>query len=67
MKWLKTLGKQLTLHGVELAGLNYLARHRTRRRLLGLCYHGVLSAKYPANDARLSLAVGKCSSTGIVA
>ena len=49
--------KQLILHGVECAGLNRLARHRTRRRLLGLCYHGVLASECPANDARLLLAV----------
>ena len=49
--------KQLILRGIECAGLNRLARHRTRGRLLGLCYHGVLSAECPKNDARLALAV----------
>ena len=45
------------MHGVEYAGLNRLVRHHTRRRLLGLCYHSVLSTECPANDARLALAV----------
>ena len=54
---LKQSVKQLILHGVEFAGFNRLARHYTRRRLLALCYHGVLSAECLPNDARLNLAV----------
>ena len=54
---LKQSVKQLILHGVEFVGLNRLARHYARRRLLALCYHGVLSAECPPNDARLLLAV----------
>jgi len=54
---LKQSVKQSILHGVEFAGFNRLARYYTRRRLLGLCYHGVLSAECPSNDARLLLAV----------
>jgi hypothetical protein len=57
MQFLKQFGKQLILHGIECVGLNRLARHRTRRQLLGLCYHGVLSAECPPHDARLLLAV----------
>jgi len=57
MRTFKKLGKQLILHGIECVGLNRLARHHTRRRLLGLCYHGVLSTECPENDARLNLAV----------
>lgn len=43
--------------GVELAGLNSLSRFWTRRRLLGLCYHSVVSDNSPENDARTRIAV----------
>jgi peptidoglycan/xylan/chitin deacetylase (PgdA/CDA1 family) len=49
--------KQIILHGVELGGLNYWARFWTRQRLLGLCYHSVVSDNSPQNDARTRIAV----------
>jgi peptidoglycan/xylan/chitin deacetylase (PgdA/CDA1 family) len=49
--------KQIILHGIELSGLNCLARFGTRRRLLGLCYHSVVSDSSPPNDARTRIAV----------
>ncbi|MDR0609739.1 MAG: polysaccharide deacetylase family protein [Planctomycetaceae bacterium] len=49
--------KQIILHGVELGGLNYWSRFWTRRRLLGLCYHSVVSDNSPQNDARTRIAV----------
>jgi peptidoglycan/xylan/chitin deacetylase (PgdA/CDA1 family) len=49
--------KQYILHGVEFAGLNRLARYRTRRRLLGLAYHSVVSDSSPEDDARTNIAV----------
>ncbi|MDR0705863.1 MAG: polysaccharide deacetylase family protein [Planctomycetaceae bacterium] len=49
--------KQILLCGAEVFGLNCLARFRTRRRLLGLCYHSVVSDNSPQNDARTRIAV----------
>lgn len=49
--------KQGILHAVDALGLNRWARHRTRRRLLGLCYHGVVSEEGPPADARTRIAV----------
>ncbi|MDR2761293.1 MAG: polysaccharide deacetylase family protein [Planctomycetaceae bacterium] len=49
--------KRILLLGVELAGLNSLSRFWTRRRLLGLCYHSVVSDNSPENDARTRIAV----------
>jgi peptidoglycan/xylan/chitin deacetylase (PgdA/CDA1 family) len=49
--------KQIILYGVESVGLNYWSRFWTRRRLLGLCYHSVVSDNSPQNDARTRIAV----------
>ncbi|MDR1140347.1 MAG: polysaccharide deacetylase family protein [Planctomycetaceae bacterium] len=49
--------KQALLYGVEIIGLNKLARFRTRSRLLGLCYHSIVSDNSPLNDARTRIAV----------
>ncbi|MDR1479445.1 MAG: polysaccharide deacetylase family protein [Planctomycetaceae bacterium] len=49
--------KQALLCGAEIIGLNSLARFRTRCRLLGLCYHSVVSDNSPMNDARARIAV----------
>ncbi|MDR0335716.1 MAG: polysaccharide deacetylase family protein [Planctomycetaceae bacterium] len=49
--------KRILLCGAEIFGLNCFSRFRTRRRLLGLCYHSVVSDNSPQNDARTRLAV----------
>ncbi|MDR2756233.1 MAG: polysaccharide deacetylase family protein, partial [Planctomycetaceae bacterium] len=49
--------KQILLCGAEVFGVNRLSRFRTRRRLLGLCYHSVVSDNSPQNDARTRIAV----------
>ncbi|MDR2440289.1 MAG: polysaccharide deacetylase family protein [Planctomycetaceae bacterium] len=49
--------KQILLCGAEICGLNCLSRFWTRRRLLGLCYHSVVSDASPQNDARTRIAV----------
>ncbi len=49
--------RQTLLQTAEFLGLNRRARHRTRRRLLGLCYHGVVAQAGPSDDARTRIAV----------
>ncbi|MDR1485044.1 MAG: polysaccharide deacetylase family protein [Planctomycetaceae bacterium] len=49
--------KQIILDGADVIGLNCFARYRTRRRLLGLCYHSVVSNNSPKDDARTRIAV----------
>lgn len=48
--------KQTILRAVDALGLNRWARFRTRRRLLGICYHGIVSDDSP-DDARTRIAV----------
>ncbi|MDR2346641.1 MAG: polysaccharide deacetylase family protein [Planctomycetaceae bacterium] len=49
--------KQIILCVTETAGLNRLAGYWTQHRLLGLCYHSVVSDNVPKNDARTRIAV----------
>lgn len=49
--------KQILLKTADLGGLNRWARHHTRRRLLGLCYHGVAAEAGPVVDSRTRIAV----------
>lgn len=49
--------KQAILRTVETVGLNRWSRFRTRRQLLGLCYHTIVSDESPADDARTQIAV----------
>lgn len=49
--------KQAILSGINAFGLNRWARFRSRRRLLGLCYHTVIPDDSPADDARTRIAV----------
>ncbi|MDR2644288.1 MAG: polysaccharide deacetylase family protein [Planctomycetaceae bacterium] len=49
--------KQIILNGTEVTGLNSLARYLTRKCLLGLCYHSVVSDNSPQDDARTRIAV----------
>ena len=56
MQSLKQFVKQSILQGVKFTGLNRAARYRSRRRLLGLCYHSVLSDGSPVNS-RTNIAV----------
>lgn len=54
---MKQILKQTVLNGVELLGVNRFYRWRTRHRLLGLCYHGVIGDDAPWDDPRTWIAV----------
>ncbi len=49
--------KQSILHAAEFSGVNRFFRWKTRKKLLGLCYHGVLSDDTPWDDPRTNIAV----------
>lgn len=51
------LAKKGILQTLDVLGLNRLSRFRTRHRLLGLCYHGVIGNDAPWDDPRTWLAV----------
>jgi hypothetical protein len=54
---IKTFVKQSILHAVDIVGMNAFYRRKTCRRLLGLCYHSVISDDAPSDDARTNIAV----------
>ena len=49
--------KQSILHGAETFGGNRFFRWKTRKNLLGLCYHGVIGDEAPWDDPRARIAV----------
>ena len=49
--------KQGVLQAAEFFGVNRFFRDRTRSRLLGLCYHGVIGDDAPMDDPRTRIAV----------
>ena len=51
--------KRLALRSIENCGINQLFRFAMRRRLLGLCYHGVIGNGAPFDDLRTHLAVSQ--------
>ena len=56
---MKQFVKQAILHGAEWSGINRFYRWKTRNRLLGLCYHGVISDDAPWDDCRTWIAVSE--------
>lgn len=54
---MKHSARQLALRVAEALGVNRFFRRRTRHRLLGLCYHGVLEGDVPWDDPRTEIAV----------
>ncbi len=53
--------KQSILNAAEFFGVNRFFRERSRNRLLGLCYHGVLGDDAPFDDPRTRIAVSQSS------
>ena len=53
----RTLLKQTLFSGARLVGVNRLLRYRTRKRLLVLCYHGVVVDSHPDDELRFSTTV----------
>lgn len=51
--------KQIVLQGTEYSGFNQFFRWKTRNRLLGLCYHGVIGDAAPWDDPRTRIAVSE--------
>lgn len=56
---MKPLAKQIALKTLDILGINRFYRYKTKNRLLGLCYHGVIGNKADWRDPRNWLAVAE--------